>query len=166
MSSTNSPESDSSTPTASLNAGLFRRLAAMLYDSLLVAALLMFGTLSVMLLSSLVASDGVQAVPSSGVAGWLYQAFLGVIVVGFFTLFWVRSSRTLGMQVWHLHIENQHGGPTTVAQAIKRLLGALLSAACVGLGYLWILFDRDQCAWHDRLSGTRVRWIPKQKKKK
>jgi uncharacterized RDD family membrane protein YckC len=26
----------------------------------------------------------------------------------------------------------------------------------LGLGFIWILFDREKLAWHDRASGTRV----------
>ena len=36
------------------------------------------------------------------------------------------------------------------------LLTALLSWGALGAGFLWILVDRNQLAWHDRLSGTRL----------
>ena len=42
----------------------------------------------------------------------------------------------------------------------------MLSAACVGLGYLWCLFDRDKRYWHDILSGTRLVLLPKRQKDK
>ncbi|MDF1644848.1 MAG: RDD family protein [Pseudomonadales bacterium] len=170
-----SPTSSKSTtdPTSKPNsseypraAGLFRRLAAMLYDGLLVTGIMLFGTLLVILVKSAIVGGEVQALPSAGVAGWLFQGYLVAILFGFFILFWIRSGRTLGMQVWHLHIEDEQGGPITVQQAFKRLLGALLSASVLGLGYLWILFDTDRCAWHDRLSGTRIKWVPKKKKPK
>jgi len=124
----------------------------------------MFGTLIVILLMPVFVGGDTQALPSVGIAGWVFKAYLGAILFGFFYLFWVSSGRTLGMQVWHLHIEDKEGGPVTVQQVAKRLLGAALSMGCFGLGYLWILIDKDRCAWHDRISGTRIRWIPKQKK--
>lgn len=34
----------------------------------------------------------------------------------------------------------------------------------LGLGFLWILHDRDKLAWHDRLSETRLVLLPKAKK--
>lgn len=160
-------------PTSELNptepsqtAGLFRRLAAMLYDGLLVAGIMLFGTLLVILVRSAIVGAEAQALPSTGIAGWFFQGYLVAILFGFFALFWLRSGRTLGMQVWHLYIEDEQGGPITIQQAFKRLLGAVLSASVLGLGYLWILFDADRCAWHDRLSGTRIKWIPKKKKPK
>ena len=136
----------------------------MLYDSLLVAGLLMFGTLLVMFLRSFYIADGMQEVPNTGISGLIFQVYLVLIVVGFFTLFWVRSGRTLGMQAWRLHVENLQGGRISIRQALIRILAAILSAACGGLGYLWMVFDSEGCSWHDRLSGTRIRWTPKSKK--
>ena len=43
---------------------------------------------------------------------------------------------------------------------LVRFLAAIVSAACLGFGYLWILVDRDGRAWHDRWSGTRVVYYP------
>ena len=40
---------------------------------------------------------------------------------------------------------------------------AALSWACLGLGFVWILFDRRKLAWHDRLSNSVVRHFPKRK---
>lgn len=136
----------------------------MLYDSLLVAGLLMFGTLLVMFIRSFFIADGMQEVPNTGISGLIFQIYLVLIVVGFFTLFWVRSGRTLGMQAWRLQVENLQGERISVRQALIRIFAAMLSAACGGLGYLWVVFDPEGCAWHDRISGTRIRWSPKEKK--
>jgi uncharacterized RDD family membrane protein YckC len=40
--------------------------------------------------------------------------------------------------------------------AAARLLAAVLSWLPAGMGYLWLLVDRDRLTWHDRLSRTRV----------
>jgi hypothetical protein len=39
---------------------------------------------------------------------------------------------------------------------MARFLLSLLSAAALGMGFLWSLLDRQQRCWHDRLSGTRL----------
>ena len=44
----------------------------------------------------------------------------------------------------------------TLRQSLIRCAGAMLSMLALGLGYLWILFDRDGLAWHDRISNTRL----------
>jgi uncharacterized RDD family membrane protein YckC len=46
-------------------------------------------------------------------------------------------------------------------QASWRFLAAALSLGCLGLGFLWIMHDRERRAWHDRLSGTRLLLLPK-----
>ena len=45
--------------------------------------------------------------------------------------------------------------------AIARALGCLLSLAIGGLGFLWIVFDDDRQAWHDKIAGTAVVKVPK-----
>ena len=49
---------------------------------------------------------------------------------------------------------------------VDRCLGALLSAACLGLGYLWCLVDRRGRYWHDYLSHKELILLPKREKKK
>jgi uncharacterized RDD family membrane protein YckC len=44
---------------------------------------------------------------------------------------------------------------------VRRLASALLSLLPLGLGFFWILVDRDRRAWHDRLSRTRIVVVPK-----
>jgi uncharacterized RDD family membrane protein YckC len=39
---------------------------------------------------------------------------------------------------------------------LLRFFAAILSWSAGGLGFLWILVDRDRMAWHDRLSKTEV----------
>jgi len=50
------------------------------------------------------------------------------------------------------HQATAHGCPLT----LKRYCAALLSLACLGLGFLWILVDKEKLAWHDHMSATRM----------
>jgi uncharacterized RDD family membrane protein YckC len=137
------------------NTGLFRRIGAMLYDGLLVLALLFLATLP------FIAVRGGEPVESS--ENWLYRFVLALVIYVFFVGFWSRSGRTLGMQSWGLQLQRLDGRPVTVATASIRFFAALISWAPAGLGFLWQLWDKDQLAWHDRLSGTRLAYFPKQK---
>jgi uncharacterized RDD family membrane protein YckC len=67
------------------------------------------------------------------------------------------------MRAWQLKIVNRRGGAVTWGQSAQRFAAAGLSLALLGLGYLWVLFDRDRQAWHDRLSDTRLVVVPKPK---
>ena len=140
-------------------AGLFRRLGAMLYDTLLIVALLMVTT------TLFLPFTGGEAITPdrSGFLEYVYRAVLLVIVGGFFILFWTRRGQTLGMAAWRLKVERFDGGRLTLSDACKRLGAACLSWLPAGAGYFWILVDRQHLAWHDRLSRTRVMVEPKRK---
>jgi uncharacterized RDD family membrane protein YckC len=81
--------------------------------------------------------------------------------VVFYGAFWTRGGQTLGMASWRLKVEREDGARLTWADTVKRLGAAVLSWLPLGLGYFWILVDRDRRAWHDRLSRTRVVVVPK-----
>lgn len=134
------------------NAGLLRGLGAALYDSLLVLALMFLGTLP------FVAVRGGEPV-SPGNTG--YQLTILFIAFGFFVGFWAGHGRTLGMQSWGLRIETADGSRPTAGQCAMRFFAAILSWAVLGAGFWWQLVDREGLSWHDRLSGTRLRYYPK-----
>lgn len=130
--------------------GFFRRLAAMLYDGLLLLALMAVATTLITL------PFGMPA------GGWLivYQLFLfEIIPLLFFTGFWVRGGQTLGMRAWKLKLVRADGNPVLWKDAIKRYFAALLSCLALGLGFVWIFVNPERLAWHDRLSNTRLRLV-------
>ncbi len=138
------------------NATLIRRIAAMLYDSLLVFACL------VMLAIISTAYLGGQSVYAGGPTYVLaYNIVRFSIIFLFFVMFWSRSGRTLGMQSWRLQLETMDGGKVSTGAASIRFFTALLSWAPLGLGFLWSLWDKDGLTWHDHISKTRIVYYPK-----
>ena len=150
------------TQPAPTPAGLMRRLAAMLYDTLLLAAIAMVAT---GLLLPLTGGKAITA-ESHPALGAAYRALLLGIVFAFYGLFWTRRGQTLGMQSWRLRVEREDGGLLGWNDVLRRLAAALLSLLPLGLGWLWVLFDPGKRAWHDRLSGTRVVLVPKHQRPK
>jgi uncharacterized RDD family membrane protein YckC len=138
-------------------AGLLRRLGGMLYDGLLLLAVLMIATA---LFLPLTGGEAINP-RANPVLEWVYRATLLLLVAGFFGVFWTRRGQTLGMASWRLRVEREDGTPLTWGDAVRRLAAATLSWLPLGLGYLWILVDRDRRAWHDRLSRTRIVVVPK-----
>ena len=70
---------------------------------------------------------------------------------------WTRG-RTLGMQAWKLVILAGEGERRpSVREGSVRFVGAALSLALGGAGYLAALFDDQHRAWHDRWSHTWLR---------
>jgi uncharacterized RDD family membrane protein YckC len=135
------------------NAGLMRRFAAITYDMLLVAALLFIATIPFIALRG---GEPVEVGDNT-----LYRVVLIIVVYGFFVGFWTRSGRTLGMQSWGLQLETASGEIPSFTAASLRFFAAIVSWAPAGLGFLWSLWDKDNLAWHDRISGTRLVYYPK-----
>jgi uncharacterized RDD family membrane protein YckC len=135
---------------------LLRRLAAMVYDTLLVIALVAVVN-AVALMVVVRVTAGEQQVLNAH----LVQLLTALSVVGFFSLFWLKNGQTLGMQAWRIKLVDFSGGPPSFGRTLLRCCGALLSAACLGLGYLWCLVDRNNRYWHDYLSGTELLLLPK-----
>ena len=149
-------DSSAATPTGPVRAGLLRRLAAMLYDGLLLIGVLMVATALFLPLT------GGEAVASGSnpVLEWVYRAALLALIVGFYGVFWTIRGQTLGMASWRLRVEREDGTLLGWGDTARRLGWALVSALPLGLGFLWVLFDHERRAWHDRLSGTRVVVLP------
>lgn len=128
--------------------GIFRRLAAMCYELLLVTALLVF-TLIVphMLLG---AFAGVQA------PHLVIKIHLFIVLLIYFVWFWVNGGQTLAMKTWRIRIIDVGGGRPRPAQAMLRYMAAWMSIGLGGIGILWALFDRDRQFLHDRIADTRI----------
>lgn len=146
-------------------AGLPRRLAAMVYDSLLVFGVLFTATIPAVFFGSneqpaIVNEQVVTDLPSVA-SGLPFQLYLSAVYIAFFCWFWKRHGQTLGMQAWRLKLVSMSDNPLTLGQCIIRLFAALISFLCLGAGYWWILVDKGHLSWHDRLSKTRIVVLPK-----
>ena len=131
-------------PTASLPAvGLLRRLAAIAYDSLL-----LFGVLFVAAAIVVAFNRGEE------VHHPLFSVYLLGVSYLFFGWFWTHGGQTLGMRAWKFRVQRFHGGAISWQQALRRYLLAIVSWAVLGLGFLWMLVDKDKMTLHDRFSRT------------
>lgn len=128
---------------AANSAPLHLRLLAMLYDALILLAM---WVLTVVLL---VGATG------AAVAGLWVQLLLLVEAYAFFVFFWTRRRQTLGMLAWRLRVTDGDA-PISLRQAHLRIAGGILSLACLGLGHLWMLFDRQGRTWPDILSASSI----------
>ncbi|MBK1701741.1 RDD family protein [Thiococcus pfennigii] len=134
--------------------GLPRRLAAMLYDGLL-----LLGVLFVAVALVVIPYEQVLGSPfpnQDPLARLILQGYLLLVSGLYFTYFWIRGGQTLGMRAWRLRVLREDGEPLRWRDAWVRFLASLLSLVPAGLGFAWILIDRERFAWHDRLSRTRL----------
>jgi len=81
----------------------------------------------------------------------------------FYAKFWRGNGQTLGMQTWKIKLVSSDGGTISWKQCGKRFAAASFSWLCLGLGYWWLLIDRDNLTWHDRWSDTRLILVPHQR---
>lgn len=166
-----------STPrlTTDLPCPLWRRLFALVYDLLIVLALLMVvGLLCQLATGGQLIRTGAQTL----IPAW-YPALQGVVLAAYFISSWLRGGQTLGMRPWRIRLCRDDGGPLTLRQALIRLLAAaapmllLMLAPMIGLhAMLWVLliawaawfvpalFDPRRRAVHDLLAGTELRRLP------
>jgi uncharacterized RDD family membrane protein YckC len=146
-------------------AGLLRRLAAMVYDGLLVLAIMLTvaGVANLFAARPEIAPDAtsVSIEDMETVTGPGLTSVLFALTFAFFAFFWVRHGRTLGMQAWRLRVQDRDGRNITLRQALQRFVAAIPSLGLCGAGYLWAFLDPSGLTWPDRLSGTRVVVVPK-----
>ena len=138
-----------------------RRLAAFVYDAFLVAAVLMVYTAGVLFFTR----DGggrPQPVLPQTVGAWAYLYYCGEagLIGAYSVLNWVHSGQTLGMRAWRLHAVDAGGRPLKAGAALLRFVCAALAWSPAALGVLWLYVDRDGLALQDRLSNTRVVYLP------
>ena len=127
-------------------ASLFRRLAALLYDSLLLLAVWFIATAILLPLNH---GEAFKHNP-------YVTTYLLFVSFFFYSWFWMHGGQTLGMRSWRLQLRNINPGPISLWQALLRFLVAIPSALLFGVGYLWMLVDKDKLTWHDRYSETRI----------
>ena len=134
-------------------AGLGKRLLAISYDLLLLAALLFIAEILPVALN-----HGTAINPGNGwlVFYVLHPLYLLFVCFGFLGWFWTHGGQTLGMKTWKLKMVSLNEGAISWQQAGLRFATSLLSWLCGGLGFIWIVFDKDKRSWHDRVSATKV----------
>lgn len=158
------------------DAGLARRLAAIPYELLLLAAMaFVAGFVMLPLMSPQSAVRNALTIPP------LYaRTLMACVLAGGATLFyawnWSGGRRSLPQKVWNLRVVDRAGAALGWKQALLRALlvwiGPVLALAAwpamhasghggfaalfVVVNYVWALVDRDRRFLHDRLAGTRI----------
>jgi uncharacterized RDD family membrane protein YckC len=156
-------------------AGLRRRLAAMIYDALLMTGVVL--VVGYVMLASLQWSY-----PLSPPRRFGLQAVLFVAVGAYLVICWTRTGQTLGLKAWRMKVVDSDGRPPRSARAMARYVlawhlwvpglalaalfqsstGSSLVSLATGFALLLIpaLFDRQRRLMHDRWTGTRLARVP------
>jgi len=124
-----------------------RRLASMLYEGLVVFAILLAGFLFPEIVF---AGFGIAV---SAKLLWLHVI---IVLMIYFVWCWLNGGQTLPMKTWKLRIVNANGSPLRPLQALLRYLAAWPSILLLGVGIFWAIFDKDKQFLHDRIAGSRI----------
>jgi uncharacterized RDD family membrane protein YckC len=130
-----------------LPAPLGRRFLSLIYEILLLAALLWCAALLFTAVEREIAGTHARAV---------FQLYLASISGIYFVWQWTHGGQTLPMKTWRLKLVGRDGGPIATRVAVLRYVAAAVGALAFGLGFIWALIDRDRQFLHDRLLGTRI----------
>jgi uncharacterized RDD family membrane protein YckC len=160
---------------ASSAAGLALRLAAMIYE-----AVLLVGVVFVISYALLVSLQWSYPLPPT--QRTLLQIALFVVIGTYFVVCWTRTGQTLALKAWRLKVVDSEGRAPHARRAIARYVlawhlwlpglaiaglfqlsaGASLAALAVSFALLLIpaLIDRRRRLLHDLWTGTRVVRVP------
>ena len=158
-------------------AGLARRLAASLYEMLLLAALaVVIGLMLLPLIGTGPATaGGALALPRPGARALLFASLFAAFGA-YCVWLWSGGRRTLPMRTWGLALVTTAGAEVSLERAALRYVAGWIGPACAIAGYLalrpyghrrwalgllavnyaWAWVDRDRRFLHDRLAGTRL----------
>ncbi|MCS6785829.1 MAG: RDD family protein [Thiobacillaceae bacterium] len=134
-------------PAALRAVPLVRRLLCLVYEALLLAALV--------LVASFPLAPLVQALPPPwGV--YLQRLYVLVVAGAYLVWSWRHGGQTLAMKTWRIRLVRTDGAPVGLKQAWLRYALAVLGLLAGGLGFVWALWDRERQFLHDRLANTRL----------
>jgi uncharacterized RDD family membrane protein YckC len=122
-------------PSALPRAGFWLRMLALAIDGLIV----------------MVVSSAVYAEPKLSL----------VLLAGYGAVMWRFRGTTIGGIVFGIKVVRLDDRPVDWITAIVRALASFLSLFAAGLGFLWVIWDPERQAWHDKIAGTVVVRVPR-----
>jgi uncharacterized RDD family membrane protein YckC len=120
----------------------------MLYEALLITAVLAVAFILPHLLLGAFANIQVHHV--------LTKIHFFLVLLIYFSWFWINGGQTLAMKTWRIRVVDIHGGRLRPAQAVLRYLAAWFSLFFFGIGIVWALFDKNRQFLHDRIADTQI----------
>ena len=127
-------------------AGIWRRLAALTYEAVLLFAIVFIAAYLFVALAGQTPQGWLR---------WFFYVYLLSVCGAYFVFCWVRSGQTLAQKTWGLRVTASDGSLLQWRRATLRYLLALVSVGS-GIGLLWAAFDPQRQFLHDRLTGSRL----------
>jgi len=77
-----------------------------------------------------------------------------IISVLYYVAAWSNSGQTIDKSVFGIQVVGSDGQPLSIGKAFLRYLGYILSALPLSIGFLWIVFDKKNQGWHDKIASS------------
>jgi uncharacterized RDD family membrane protein YckC len=102
--------------------------------------------------------DGVLLSVAGAVLGMLLPGYLSFLLGWVYAVLFIGlKGQTLGKMALNIQVVDAQGNVPGIGRAILReIVGKFVSAIAIGLGYLWVGWDRQKRGWHDHIAGTYV----------
>lgn len=144
------PSANTNTGQDIVYAGFWRRVFASIIDSIAALIILLPLFFKFFSLDDL-ENDGIDfSNPTSLLINY-------VIPIGLTVFFWTVFKATPGKMVLGCQVVNAETGEKLgVGRSIVRYIGYIVSVIPLGLGFLWIVFNKRKRGWHDLMAGTVV----------
>ncbi|MFN4290736.1 MAG: RDD family protein [Permianibacter sp.] len=136
-----------STMTTLPVAGFWRRLAALVYDLLIVIALLMVAAAIGTLVAELLVPGLNTQTPDTLRRHPLYLAWLLLWWFGYYAWSWRKGGQTVGMKAWRMQVQSSLGGQLLAWQITVRL-GVSIFVAALLLAIFSLLKHLDATSWN------------------
>lgn len=132
-------------------AGFWVRVGATIIDTLLIMAVLIPLLVAIYGWAYFdAASTSLFVGPADFLLSWVAPA-VAVIV------FWIYKQATPGKMALSIRIvDATTGSPPSTGQCVGRYFAYFVSIFPLGLGLIWVAFDKRKQGWHDKLAGTVV----------
>ena len=131
------------------DAGFFKRVFSLIYDSLVVIGIM----LSLSLLLVLINGGSTEENKFASLIQFLIITFSGPC---FYTYFWLANNgQTLGMQAWKIQLISNNNG-LSVKDCLYSCFISIISFLIFGIGYFLILFRKDNKSLADLLTNTQI----------
>jgi uncharacterized RDD family membrane protein YckC len=155
---------DTGSPVSEMaDAGLWRRFMGAVYESVILVGVVIFFAYGYSALG--------QYRGEAGLARWVFQGFLLLVISAYFIGFWSEGRRSLPMKTVAVRLVDSQSQPLSLARATLRcgliwilvLVPAALAFALHpawlllwALSFAWAAFSPQRQTLHDQLSGTRL----------
>ena len=131
------------------DAGFFKRVFSLIYDSLAVIGII----LSLSLLLVLVNGGSTEENKFASLIQFLIITLSGPC---FYTYFWLSNNgQTLGMQAWRIQLVSNNK-ELSVKDCLYRCFISVISFLIFGMGYFLILFRNDNKSLADLITNTKI----------